>query len=140
MNKTFFWHNTCPQNHQDTLTCFGTTETQKVDPYYTVYNQHGDWYCRLWGGQSRGRSFHDGEWATMCLHFGQYWDYDTTFRFNGQTRDIGYHGRQGRKEVEKDEERRVCDDLCREMLVCSLSIGGRGQSDNDWAPFCEDKS
>ena len=43
-------------------------------------------------------------------------------RFNGQQRDIGYHGRQGRKEVDHGEEKRVCDGLCKDMLVRKFSL------------------
>ena len=43
-------------------------------------------------------------------------------RFNGQLRDLGYHGRQGREEMKGEEEQRVCDDTCKDRLVSIFHV------------------
>ena len=38
-------------------------------------------------------------------------------KFNGQMRDLGYDGLQGREEMKGEEEKRVCGDLCKDKLA-----------------------
>ncbi|KAL6716158.1 hypothetical protein ACLMJK_005724 [Lecanora helva] len=117
MNRTLFFHLTCPQNHLDPSICLEGSEDEPIDPFYSLHSKDEKWVCRLWGADKvKNREFDEGAWATLCFWFDRYWDYDTTMKFNGQKRDIGYFGRQGRTETNKEEGRSICDGICRDYL------------------------
>ena len=102
--------------------CLPKDSDETADGFYILENGPKEW-CRVWGGNSRGRSF-NGAWATLCFAFHLYLDMDTEIKFNGQKRNLGEHGWQKRVNVPREESRRVCD------LVCPEQAGMPRMEDN----------
>ncbi len=105
----FFWDNICMLNHQDLNDCLPNPE-ETADGFYLLKKSRTEW-CRIWGGNSRGRSF-DGAWATLCFGIHLYLDMNTEIKFNGQKRNLGMQGSQKWVDVPGNEARRVCDVVC----------------------------